>query len=548
VPRRVALAVASGLVLAWAFPTHDHYWLAPVGVALLSGAVLGATWRLAALLGLLSGLAFFLPTLSWSGVYVGALPWVALSALQAVYVAAMCALTAALQRPLLRTGLRPLAYAVVPVLWVLQETARSHTPFGGFPWARLAFSQADSPLAALAAYAGAPGVTAAVAALGALLHAAVAAVAAVVAGRGLRVQGRVEARGPAAVGEGPNRPRAAYGLVAVLCAAALLPALAALAVRPSTDGRRVPMMLVQGNVPRPGLEFNAERRKVLDNHVQETLRGVAQEPETPSLVVWPENSSDIDPLRNPDAEAAIRTAVEGAGAPVLVGAVLREPAPDVSNASLLYRPGGGEPERYVKQHPVPFAEYIPYRSFFRTFSDKVDLVTADFAAGDRPGAFEVPTEGGRSYWAIPTICFEVAYDDLMREATLQDGRRENVLVVQTNNATFGYTAESEQQFAISRLRAIEHGRSVVHVSTVGVSAFINPDGTYGEKTSLFTPAALSARPVVRSEVTVSDRIGDLPEYAAAVAALLLAGVALRQGRRAARVESHSSEEEEAVVV
>ena len=536
--RRLALAVVSGLLLAWAFPTHDHYWLAPVAVAALSAAVLGASWRFAALLGLLSGLAFFLPTLSWSGIYVGSLPWVALSTLQALYIAAMAALTALVQRPLLGSRLEPLAYAAVPVLWVLQETARSHTPFGGFPWARLAFSQADSPLAHLAAYAGAPGVTFAVAALGAALHAVVVLV--------LRVRARAGAAGSAIGGGHPRRP--ARGLGVALVALAVLPAVASLVARPPTGGRTVDVMFVQGNVPRPGLDFNAERRQVLDNHVEQTLRGTAGQQRPPSLVVWPENASDIDPLRNPDAGAAIRSAVEGAGAPVLVGAVLREPAPMISNASLFYRPGGGEPERYVKQHPVPFAEYIPYRSFFRNFSDKVDLVSSDFAAGEEPAAFAVPVAGDRPYWVVPTICFEVAYDDLMREATLQPGRRENILVVQTNNATFGYTGESEQQFAISRIRAIEHGRSVVHVSTVGVSAFINPDGTYEAKTALFTAAAARSTPVVRADVTVSDRIGDTPEYVAGVLALLLAGAAVWQRSRAARVRAHTREEEEAAVV
>ena len=531
---RLVLAVASGVALTLAFPTYNLWWLAPVGVALLSAAVLGATWRLALGVGLVGGLVFFLPTLSWSGIYVGALPWVALCVLQALYIALMTAVTAAVQRPLLGTRLQPLAYAAVPVFWVLQETARSHTPFGGFPWARLAFSQADSPLAHLAAWVGAPGVTAAVAALGALLHAAV-----VVA---LRRVG----------GVAPRRARAAYVLSAVLVAFTALAVTAGAASTPPTDGKAVPVMFVQGNVPRPGLDFNAERRKVLDNHAEETLRGLAAGGEPPSLVVWPENASDIDPLRNPDAEAEIRAAVEAAGAPVLLGAVLREPSPMVSNASLFYRPGGGEPERYVKQHPVPFAEYIPYRSFFRHFSDKVDLVTADFTAGHDPAAFEVPLRSGGSYWAIPTICFEVAYDDLMREATLQPGRANSILVVQTNNATFGYTAESEQQFAISRLRAIEHGRSVVHVSTVGVSAVIHPDGSYEDKTRLFTAAAGRADPVVRSAVTFSDRIGDLPEYTAAGLAVLLVALSAAASRkrrgRAARVQAEHREEEEAVVV
>jgi apolipoprotein N-acyltransferase len=545
-------------VLAWAFPTHDQWWLAPVAVAALSAAVLGATWRLAAGLGLLTGLAFFLPTLSWSGIYVGALPWVALCVLQALYLAAMAAVTAAVQHPLLGTRLQPLVYAAVPVVWVLQETARSHTPFGGFPWARLAFSQADSPLANLAAYAGAPGITFAVAALGAALHAGIAALwhrrrarAGDLGPVGTERVG-TERVGTERVGRervgAKGAGRAAYGLAVAVGAAAVLPAAAAVALTPPTDGRPVDVLFVQGNVPRPGLDFNAERRRVLDNHVEQTLRGTAGLTRPPSLVVWPENSSDIDPLRNDDAGAAIRRAVDAAGAPVLVGAVLREPAPRISNVSLFYRPGGGEPERYVKQHPVPFAEYIPFRSFFRLLSDKVDLVSSDFAAGEAPAAFEVPVAGAASYWAVPTICFEVAYDDLMREATLQPGRRDNLLVVQTNNATFGYTAESEQQFAISRIRAIEHGRSVVHVSTVGVSAFIHPDGTVEDKTALFTAAAAHGTPVVRSEVTVSDRIGDAPEWAAALLLLLLAGAARWQASRSARVVPHPRTEEEAAVV
>jgi apolipoprotein N-acyltransferase len=526
---RGGAGLLSGLLTALAFPTHDVWWLAPVGVALLSAAVLGTRWRLAALVGLAHGLGFFVPTLSWSGVYVGHLPWFALATLEALYVAAMCAVTTLVQRPLLRRGWPSLAYATVPLAWVLQEWARGTTPFGGFPWARLAFSQADGPLLPLARYAGAPGLTFAVAAVGVLLHAAVAT--------GLRAVRRstdVAAGGGATLGARRGRS----WLPAVLVVGALAPVLGAVATTPPTDGRSVGVLFVQGNVPHPGLDFNAERRAVLDNHVQGTLEAAGRGP-TPSLVVWPENASDIDPLRNADAGAAIRAAVDGIGAPVLVGAVLTEPAPYLSNASLFYRPGGGEPERYVKQHPVPFAEYIPYRSFFRRFSDKVDLVSRDFTQGDRPGGFEVPVAGERPYWIIPTICFEVAYDGLMRDSTMQPGRGASVLAVQTNNATFGYTAESEQQFAISRIRAVEHGRSVVHVSTVGVSGFVAPDGSVSSTTSLFTPAARFGTPVVRSETTPSDRLGRFPEYAAGVALLALALLGAGRPRRHVRVEATS---------
>jgi apolipoprotein N-acyltransferase len=201
----------------------------------------------------------------------------------------------------------------------------------------------------------------------------------------------------------------------------------------------------------------------------------------------------------------------------------------VSNASLLYLPGRGLTARYIKRHPVPFAEYIPYRSFFRIFSDKVDLVYSDFTAGKTVGVFRVPARGGAKIAAGPIICFEVAYDGLVRD-TVSHGA--NVLLVQTNNATFGYTDESAQQLAISRIRAIEHDRSIVHISTVGVSAMITPDGTAHQRSALFTPAVLSADLPLRTDRTVPDRVGPWPEnLASAGVAALLALLALGRVRR-----------------
>ncbi|HYN29208.1 MAG TPA: apolipoprotein N-acyltransferase [Dermatophilaceae bacterium] len=501
-PVRLALAVAAGLALWLAFPDHDLWWLAPVGVALLAAATLSATVGHAFLVGLVGGLAFFVPVLSWSGTYVGALPWLALATLQALYVAAMCAVVGYAGRRLLDAGRRTAALACVPLGWVAQELARGTTPWGGFPWARLAFSQADSPLAHVAAWLGAPGVTAAVATAGAGLL-------------GLATALR------------PVAPRRLAGGAA----AATLPLLAG-AVPVATDGRAVEVGMVQGNVPRAGLEFNAERRAVLDNHVRGTEALAARAPDDLSLVVWPENASDIDPLRNLDAAAQVQRAVDAVGVPVLVGAVLAEPPGRDSNVSLLYRPGRGEPERYTKLHPAPFAEWIPFRSFFRNFSGAVDLA-GDFVAGTEVGSFRIEAEGG-AYWALPTICFEVAYDGLVRDAVREHPGDDALLVVQTNNATFGRTAESEQQFAISRIRAIEHGRSVAHVSTVGVSGLVLPDGSVVGKTGLFTVEQVLARPVLRSGTTPADRLGRAPELLAVVALAALTVLAQRS-RRPARV-------------
>ena len=510
---RYPLAVASGLALWLAFPSHDLWLMAPIGVAVLALATLGAPAWQGALLGLISGLACFLPLLSWSGVYVGALPWIALAVLESLYIALLGLVCALLQsRPWrARTGgvarVRPL---VVALAWVAQETLRDNTPFGGFPWGRLAFSQADSPLAALASLGGAPAVTFGVALAGGLLAAGVARL--IRAGRSLD----------------PGLRERTLGVVPVVAVSCLVSAAAvilapALIPRPS-GGPTGRFVAVQGNVPRPGLDFNAERRAVLDNHARateqaaESVKAGAQP--RPDLVVWPENASDIDPTRNPDAAKVIDGAMGAINAPLVLGAVLREPSPRESNASLLYLPGRGLTWRYVKQHPVPFAEYIPYRSFFRNFSDKADLA-GDFVAGKGAGVLRVPSRGGDTIAAGTIICFEVAIDALVRD-TVDHGA--NVLLVQTNNATFGFTDESVQQLAISRIRAVEHGRSIVHVSTVGVSAMITPDGTAHQRSALFTTEVLAADLPLRTERTVADRVGAWPEIVAGGALVAMLGL------------------------
>jgi len=515
--------------------------MAPAGVALLALATRRTSPWQGALLGLVSGFACFLPLLSWSGVYVGALPWVALAVLESLYVGLLGMACALLQgRPSL-AGVGRVRPLVVALVWVAQEALRGNTPFGGFPWGRLAFSQADSPLAGLAALGGAPAVTFGVALVGGLLAAGVAQLVGSRRAAGPVGPGRTAGTFLAGRGDGGEESRSVAAVtVGTACAigGAVAVLLLPLVIPRPTDGPTGRFLAVQGNVPRAGLDFNAERRAVLDNHARATEQaaGSTQAAGTPrpDLVVWPENASDIDPLRNPDAAHVISGAVDAINAPIILGAVLEESGPAVSNASLLYQPGRGLTARYVKRHPVPFAEYIPYRSFFRRFSDKVDLVRSDFTAGNTVGVFRVPVRGGGTIAAGAIICFEVAYDGLVRDNVDQGA---NVLLVQTNNATFGFTDESVQQLAISRIRAIEHGRSIVHVSTVGVSAMVTPDGTAHQASSLFTSAVLAADLPLRTGRTVADRVGPWPEnVASAAVAMMLALLTLRwAGMRRGRV-------------
>ncbi len=173
--------------------------------------------------------------------------------------------------------------------------------------------------------------------------------------------------------------------------------------------------VIQGDVPRPGLEFNAERRAVLDLHAQRTHELAAavragSSPQ-PTLVIWPENSTDIDPYRNADANAVISAAAKDIGVPILVGAVVQADTPGEDyNMGIVWDPVTGPGATYTKRHPLPFGEYMPYRSFFRIFSDKVDLVRGTFLPGDVPGNLDV---AGVNVGDV--ICFEVVYDNLVRD-------------------------------------------------------------------------------------------------------------------------------------
>ncbi|MBM2616084.1 apolipoprotein N-acyltransferase [Actinoplanes sp. LDG1-06] len=511
VPRRwaVALSVLAGVALLLALPPYGLWWLSPVGVALLAAATHRRRLFRAFGLGSIAGLVLFLPLLWWTTFAAGWLPWALLSVAQAAILGLMGAAGAWLS-PLIDRwrGLWPL---ILGLVWVAQEALRDRAPFGGFPWGRLAFSQDEAPALHMAAYGGAPLVTFFVAAAGGALIA--------LAWRPWRAGSAV--------------PRARRPLGPVIGFAVALAALIAgplLVPVASSGGEKAVVAIVQGNVPRLGLDFNAQRRAVLDNHVTATEKLAAEvaagRQKQPDLVVWPENSSDIDPLRNTDAAAVISQAADTINAPILVGTVLRTDVPgDIENAGILWNPGTGPDidQKYVKRHPVPFAEYMPLRSIARLVTDKVDLVR-NMLSGDHPGVLH---SGAVTVGDV--ICFEVAYDDIVRDTVIGGAQ---VLAVQTNNATFN-EAEARQQLAMVRLRAVEHGRESLMVSTVGVSAFVGTAGQVYDSSGFNVGAVMVRDMSLGGTTTLATRLGHWPEMVmVALTIVALAGaLGLRRRRR-----------------
>jgi apolipoprotein N-acyltransferase len=219
------------------------------------------------------------------------------------------------------------------------------------------------------------------------------------------------------------------------------------------------------------------------------------------------------------AAALIDSASAAVGTPILVGAQEYPATGGRINLSLLWQHGQGVIGSYAKQRPVPFGEYIPNRDFFRRLYPDVDRISTDMFAGTEPAALDVPIARlERDVTVGPIICFEVGIDQVIH-GSIKNGAE--ILFVQTNNASFGPTNESIQQLAMSRLRAIETGRAVVHVSTVGVSAIYTPTGAELERTGHFSAEQMMQELVLRDSRTPAVFLGEIPVWISWAGSVLL---------------------------
>ncbi|MFJ8822654.1 apolipoprotein N-acyltransferase [Streptomyces sp. NPDC102467] len=506
----VGLAALAGLLLYVSFPPRELPWLAPLSFGLFGVAVYGRRLRAGFGLGLVFGLAYLVPLLSWTGVDVGPLPWLALAVAEAL-VLSLAGLGIAYVS---RLPLWPLWAGGV---WIADEALRARFPFGGFPWGKVAFGQPSGVFLPLASLGGTP-----------LLGFAVVLCGFGLAALALRV---IDLRRSDDSGVRILRDRA-LATAAVLTVA---PVVAGTAVMPfmsnAAEDGTARVALIQGNVPRMGLDFNSQRRAVLDYHVRETMKLAAKiksgEVKRPELVLWPENSSDIDPYINQDAYDEISRAARAVGAPISVGAVVTAKDGSTRNRLILWDPKTGPGATYDKRHLQPFGEYMPYRSFFRIFSKDVDRA-GEFVPGKRAVNFDMAgTKIGN------VTCYEAAFDDVVRDQVREGAQ---ILSVPSNNATFERSQMTYQQLAMDRVRAVEHGRAVMVPVTSGISAVIRPDGSIAQHTGMFEADTLLADVPRRTSQTLATRAGVWPEallVAIGVGGLAWAVVRTRRGRRTA---------------
>ena len=515
---RLLLAVAGGLLLCASFPALNWWWAAVVAAALLAWVLRHPATTPAGGLGygFLFGLAFYVPLLPWISTLVGAVPWLVLAATCALFPG-IFGLCAVIVRPL--PGW-PIWFALV---WAAQEWLKSVFPFGGFPWGAVAFGQTQGPLLPLVQLGGV-----------ALLSTATVLVGFSATAIALEIAKWWKTGHPAgATDTAATKDQAPPPAVVLPGVCICLVLFAAVIIWPQVRHAgagaggepSVTVAAVQGNVPRLGLDFNAQRRAVLDNHVRETLRlaedvraGLAPQPQ---FVIWPEDSSDIDPLANADAAEQVSRAVAAIGAPILVGTVLDVPGrtPENSqytNTVIVWNPVTGPADRHDKEIVQPFGEYLPMPWLFKHLSGYADRA-GHMVPGQSSGVVHIA--------GVPvgvSTCWEVIFDRAPRKAVLGGAQ---LLAVPSNNATFNQTM-SEQQLAFAKVRAVEHDRYVVVAGTTGISAVIAPDGAELARTEFFEPAYLDMQVRLKTKLTPATRWGPILQWVlvAAAGAVILVGI------------------------
>ena len=434
----VAASLAGGLMLTFAFPALSWWPLALPAVVLALIGLVGRTVWSSFLVGFAFGAAFFFVNLLFTARYLGPVPWIALSMLEALLTAAgaipvMLAyrwMPRVLPAAASRLTLLPL---LVAGLWTLREQIVGSWPYGGFPWGRIGISQVNGPLAELASWVGVSGLTFLVV----LLCAA-----------GIEYVRVARFRSPLT----------ALPSVAVALLLLLVPQF------PTTAAGTLRVGAVQGNGP-AGYFDERGPDSVLKAQLQASAPLFGEEMD---VLLWPEGGVDSDPTANASTASVLDALGDRVDAPLIVAAVTEREG-EYFNSSLLWEAGAGAVQTYDKRHPVPFGEYVPDRAIYEPFAPElIGLIQREYTPGDAPPFFDLEGVG-----VGLAICFDVIYDDVIWDGAAAGAE---IYMFQTNNADFRGTDENLQQLAFARMRAIETGRSVVNLSTVGTSQVITADG------------------------------------------------------------------------
>ena len=261
--------------------------------------------------------------------------------------------------------------------------------------------------------------------------------------------------------------------------------------------------IVQGNSPCPGAKNKCsnERQKIYDSHLAQTqsLEGNFD------LVVWPESSTGFnnDPGVHSRVQNDISTEALRLDSYFLIGGDRPVQKEYFENYGIFINREGEIVDQYLKQHPVPFGEYIPFRKYL-DWIPPLALVPRDMIRGDGQKIFMV-----NDTKISTVISFEGSFQRYIRNSVL-DGAE--LVVILTNQASYGESGMSDQFILMSRANAISNERPIVHAAITGKSAFIDHNGKVISKTELFETTTLNEKLEVRQTETPYSKYGNYLNY------------------------------------
>ena len=261
--------------------------------------------------------------------------------------------------------------------------------------------------------------------------------------------------------------------------------------------------IVQGNSPCPGAKnrCNNERQKIYDSHLAQTqsLEGNFD------LVVWPESSTGFnnDPGVHSRVQNDVSTEALRLDSYFLIGGDRPVQKEYFENYGIFINREGEVVDQYLKQHPVPFGEYIPFRKYL-DWIPPLALVPRDMIRGDGQKIFMV-----NDTKISTVISFEGSFQRYIRNSVL-DGAE--LVVILTNQASYGESGMSDQFILMSRANAISNERPIVHAAITGKSAFIDHNGKVISQTELFETTTLNEKLEVRQTETPYSKYGNYLNY------------------------------------
>ena len=261
--------------------------------------------------------------------------------------------------------------------------------------------------------------------------------------------------------------------------------------------------IVQGNSPCPGAKNRCsnERQKIYDSHLVQTqsLEGNFD------LVVWPESSTGFN--NDPGVHSRVQNDVSAQALRLdsyfLIGGDRPVQKEYFENYGIFINREGEVVDQYLKQHPVPFGEYIPFRKYL-DWIPPLALVPRDMIRGDGQKIFMV-----NDTKISTVISFEGSFQRYIRNSVL-DGAE--LVVILTNQASYGESGMSDQFILMSRANAISNERPIVHAAITGKSAFIDHNGKVISKTELFETTTLNEKLEVRQTETPYSKYGNYLNY------------------------------------